>query len=565
MDYPIRTRGHWITDGGRPLLGWLTTPEDRSSESGVLILPPVGYAYWSVHRTLRVIAERLAGSGHLAFRLDYESTGDSSGDQWDRDVVNAWQDSVLRAAAELRGLGGTRLTLIGPQLGGTFALLEGDAAEADAVVAWAPVVSGRRWAREIRARSVEVPDVAVAGSEGAMVLAGTVFTGQTLADLASLDAAAIPARPAPRVLLVDESPQAALVAQLEGLGVEVDHRPIPGGESALEWAAEDAIVPEAIVAAICSWVGEAKPNDGQLPASRAAAPIDWAGAELTETVVELGAQRLVGIRTELSEAETVADEAATVVFLNSGAEQHTGPGRAWVEYARALAVRGHRCFRIDYRGWGESPDDGHAPARLYEPHCEQDTVSIVRSLRELGHERIVLVGLCASAWMALRAVLTEPVEGVVALNPQMYWRQGDPVEALIMDTHTRRTAERRRHAIGARIGAWTALDLAGHRGWAGRWLDDLGRLETPIVMVFAEGDDGIDFLRTRFGRRLQHATTPGTVRVVEIPEIDHAMHRAWLRPTMIEVLAEQIGIICGTAAPSTHHTPVAAGRPGGNG
>lgn len=59
-------------------MGWLHVPPGGCSESGVLVLPPVGYQYWTSHRTLRVVAERLAAAGHLALRLDYDGTGDSS-------------------------------------------------------------------------------------------------------------------------------------------------------------------------------------------------------------------------------------------------------------------------------------------------------------------------------------------------------------------------------------------------------------------------------------------------------------------------------------------------------
>ena len=544
----VRTSGHWIDPDDDPLHGWLSSVDGRCSSSGVLILPPIGYPYWSAYRTGRVIAERVAAAGHLAFRLDYRSSGDSSGDQWDAELVASWGKSIARAARELRRLGCTRLTLVGIQLGGTLALLGAEALEADTVVAWAPVVSGRRYAREIRARSVEVPrDALPPGIEEAMVLAGTVFTTETLGDLATLEATKLPSRPARRTLLVDGVVPTPLLERLTSLGAEVDHREIAGGESALEWPAEDAVVPTAVVHAICSWIGEADRDSRLLPPETVTARIAWGGSAVAERVVELGAARLVAILTEPVESEALADDPATVVFLNSGGEQHTGPGRAWVEYARGLALRGHRCLRVDYRGWGESPDDGHAPGRLYAPHCERDTVEIVRALQQLGFEHVVLVGLCHSAWMALRAVLTEPADGVVALNPQMYWRQGDPVEALITDTRTRRTNERLRHRRGARVGLWTALDIAGHRPWGARWLDELSGGETPIAMLFAEGDDGIDFLRTRLDRRLRHAVRSGRIRVVEIPEIDHAMHRTWLRPKLVDILDEQIRLLTAAA------------------
>jgi pimeloyl-ACP methyl ester carboxylesterase len=205
-----------------------------------------------------------------------------------------------------------------------------------------------------------------------------------------------------------------------------------------------------------------------------------------------------------------------------------------------LAGFGYRSVRVDFRGWGESPDDGLAPGRPYDPHCEQDTIAIVAALRERGHDHVALVGLCAGAWVALRAVRHERVAGVIALNPQLYWQPGDPVEALMSDTRVRRTAEREREQLGARFGAWTALDVLGARSWAARWLDDLVRSGVPVSMLFAQGDDGLEYLRNRVGRRLAAARRSGVVRVVELPEVDHSMHRVWLRGRVVSELREQL-------------------------
>lgn len=535
-DPVVWTRGHWFGPSGRPLLGWLTSAEGRPSTSGVLILPPVGYSYWSSHWTLRVLAERLAARGHLALRLDYESTGDSAGDQWEPGRFGAWRQSVTTAAAELRARGCSHLTIVGVQLGATFALLDGGEL-AEAVVAWAPVVTGRRFAREIRARSLEVPgDALPPDLDGAMVLAGTVFAADTLAALSQLDLSRdVTATPA-RVLLVGEAAPPELIDHLTSLGGSLEQREIAGGETALAWASEDAIVPEAIVKAIADWIGTSGPSSGEAVPTRPEAAFTWHGERLREQVAELTSHQLVGIRSEPEDERAVRAGGQTVVFLNTGSETHTGPGRAWVEYARALAACGYRCLRVDYRGWGESPDEGHAPGRPYDPHCEEDTLAIIRSLRSAGHEQISLVGLCASAWMALRAVLREPVTGVIALNPQMYWRMGDPVEALLQDTRARRTPERERQERWERVGLWTALDHLGHRPWAGRWLDDLAASPTPVTLVFAAGDDGLEFLQTRVRRRLQRVQRAAGVEIVEVPGIDHSMHRAWLRPAIIELL-----------------------------
>ncbi len=520
-------------------MSWLTAPEDVDTSTGVLILPAVGYQYWSAHRTLRVLAERLAASGHLAMRLDYDATGDSAGEQSDPGRLVSWRASVQAGAAELRALGCSELVLVGVRLGGTLALIEGAGLGADAVVAWAPVVAGRRYARELRMLSTELSEQFAGGG---VAVAGTLFDAQTLEQLGGLDPLLLERAPARRVLLLAPDREAKLSARLAELGAEVEQASIPGGESALEVPTEDAIVPEPIVAGIERWVGRGSAGRAPVGEPRLTTRLRWREAELEERVLELGAQRLLAIHT-VGISSPPSPTAATAVFLNTGSEAHVGPGRAWVEYARGLAARGHRAVRVDFQGWGESPDGGHAPGRPYDAHCEQDTVSIIRALREQGHERIVLVGLCASAWVALRTVLHEPVEGVLALNPQLYWRPGDPVEATMAETRLRRTAEREREQLGGRWGLWSALDLLGARPWAGRWLDELRRSGVPVTMVFAAGDDGIEYLRNRLRRRLGRVEGGGTIAIAEVPDIDHSMHRLWLRGRMLDVLHERLNLL----------------------
>jgi pimeloyl-ACP methyl ester carboxylesterase len=234
---------------------------------------------------------------------------------------------------------------------------------------------------------------------------------------------------------------------------------------------------------------------------------------------------------------------ATLVLLNPGSETHVGPGRAWVEYARSLALLGHRTVRVDFRGWGESPDDGRAPGRPYDAAGVQDTESVVHALGDLGYDRIVLAGLCASAWIALRTVLRVPVAGIIALNPQFYWQPGYPIE-IDVDTDRRlRGKEIRNHERGARWHVWSILDMFGSRPPAGRWLDQLAATGVPINLVFAEGDDGLIFLNTRLARRSRRVQKAGTITVRELPDVDHPMHRVWLRHRILDTLHQALNDI----------------------
>ena len=81
---------------------------------------------------------------------------------------------------------------------------------------------------------------------------------------------------------------------------------------------------------------------------------------------------------------------------------------------RDLALIGFSSVRLDFSGWGESPDLGHAPGRPYDQHGMEEVREAVAALRELGHQQVVVAGLCAGAWVALKAAVTVDVDGVVA-------------------------------------------------------------------------------------------------------------------------------------------------------
>jgi pimeloyl-ACP methyl ester carboxylesterase len=529
------TVARWFGPPDRQLLGWVTAQQDGGRASGVLIAAPIGYEHLTSHRSLRVLAEALAGDGHRVLRFDYHGTGDSTGDAWDPDRVGAWRESLHAAARELRDQGCTRLTVVGLRLGALLALVEGAGVDADGLVAWCPAASGKRYVKELRLLGVEIPPEHDRGCGPAYSHAGDVYTAQTLADLAAI--AGPSSRPARRVLIVDDRP-AKLASALEELGASVTTATAEGSDKMVQTTAERAEVPHARLEDIRTWIGTADGEPLAPPSTEPAASLTAGdGRALRETVVALGPHQLVGVLTEPLDADP---DAPTVVFLNSGSEPHFGPGRTWVSFARELALDGRRALRFDFRGWGESPDDRKAPGRPYEDHCMDDLRSVIDALHEQGHPHVIPFGLCSGAYIALKVALDQPVAGVVALNPQMYWSHGQPRLLTPDDNTLHRTAERARLSRGARRGVWTALDLLGHRNDAGRWLTDLARGAPPIALIFAEGDEGLFHLRTRLARRLATALRTDGVRLIEIPDIDHSMHRLWRREAIFEALQQQV-------------------------
>lgn len=541
----IETGGVWFGDPARPALGWLTHRAGSCATSGVLILPPTGYAYTCSHRALRCLAEQLAADGHTALRIDYDGTGDSAGDQWDVDRIDSWRRTIREAADELRRVGVERLILVGARLGATLALLDAAELEADGVVAWLPISRGRRYAKELRLLSEPVPtDEDPLKRTGTRVVAGNVFADQTVRDIANLTLTDIDRPPAPAVVVIDDArgSSADAVKQLRRLGTAVDELMLADGDEVLETPPEYGHPFEQIVDGSVEWIGEASPVPAPvpLPELRSRATIAWRGRRVTEEVLRIGPE---GHAAVLTSPERPDPDATTLILLNPGSETHVGPGRAWVEYARDLALSGRRTIRVDFLGWGESPGAGRAPGRPYDALCVPDAVSIVRQLRADGHRRIALGGLCASAWVALAAAREVELEGIIAINPQLYWKLGDPVEIDWDLIRSRRAPEIMRVDRGARLGAWSMLDAVGVRPRAGRWLNELVAGPARVELIFAEQDDGLVYLEQRLGRQMQRLRRQGRLGVQELADVDHPMHLTWLRPRIVEALTRSLQAI----------------------
>jgi pimeloyl-ACP methyl ester carboxylesterase len=108
-----------------------------------------------------------------------------------------------------------------------------------------------------------------------------------------------------------------------------------------------------------------------------------------------------------------------ILFLNSGATHHVGSGRATVVQARRLAARGYASLRIDAAGIGDSPDrPGFPDNLLYNKEVITDVRAALNWLEQQGHERVVVIGLCAGGTPALHAGLGDDrVVGQIVLNP----------------------------------------------------------------------------------------------------------------------------------------------------
>jgi len=251
---------------GRVLFGVYHPPRrSTASTEGVVVCPPLGGDYLRTHRTLRVLAARIAEEGRHVLRFDYYGTGDSDGCGTAVRLAGCVADAVA-AAEELRMLASlSRVSLVGVRAGGTVALLaarEGWAVER--VVVWDPVVRGRAYLEDLRKRASE-PAVLPArfgrgrAPDGVLGVDGFPLTPELRRELESVELTDVDEIPARFLGLVRsdmrESDARGLARRAEELGLEVARRdcPDPGVWTDRRRLGEQVLAP-GVVEALPRWL-----------------------------------------------------------------------------------------------------------------------------------------------------------------------------------------------------------------------------------------------------------------------------------------------------------------------
>ena len=540
----------------RTMVGLYHPPRGGTRATAIVLCNPFGYESLCVHRAYRHLAEKLAAAGFPVLRFDHHGTGDSSGDDVEPDRVRAWLDGIHSAIDETKLRADvTRVSLIGVRLGATLATVAGsERDDVDALVTWAPLLTGKSYTRELRAFRLlkqqegevkDAPDPSI-GEEAV----GFLLTKSTVQELGKIDLLALEKPPARRALLLSRDDLAVdprFAARLRSLALEVDEDRA-AGHAALMLDPHESVVPEAAFDAIVEWLARGAP-ERRVRKPRTTTPAQVALdlperdglSAVREEIVRFGpADSLFGVVTT-PRARHDTRSRTGVVFLNVGANHRVGPNRMYVVMARHLAALGFVAMRFDIAGLGDSPAPaGKDERRLYAMDSIDDVRAAMHLLREHhGVDRVVLVGLCSGAYLAYHtAARISPIEGVVLINPQTYqWREGDSLKLAVrgsikaqefyrralLQPETWRRALRGDVHIGPILRGFgrrlqKKLVTIGQRAIAkavGRKVDakdvagtvqGLVTAGTDVLMLFSEEDGGIDEMELHLGpgaRRMQ--------------------------------------------------------------
>ena len=528
-----------------------------------------------------------------ALRFDYSGTGDSADGDVSADQIEPWLRDVVAAASELRRRTAVkRVCLLGFRLGALLATLAAREAAADALVLIAPVISGRRYLRELRTMSLAGAGAANASQSdkraadaGGLEAGGFLLTAPTLARLSQIDVTTGAEAPASEVLIIDRDDLPAARAWSETLaarGVRTHYLALPGFVKMMMTPPQFAQLPQAMLEATRAWLHDSAAGmqhlSGALQVRGESVPAtteltlpgnpDRAGAMLRERPLSFGPDRMLfGIVTEPQCEER---RRRAVVLLNSGADYHIGAGRIYVSIARRWARQGYIVLRMDLAGLGDSATRvGRADDEVFPPAAIDDMRAAVDYVHaHYGVGDVTLAGLCSAAYHTLQgAIAGLPVNRLLMVNPNnLSWKEGmalGDLQLIDVVRDGRRTRalslqnfkrllrgqidvpmvarlylHRARVAVEALVrdaARQLHIRLPHDLGWQ---LQELAGRGVRVVFVFARGEPGLELLRIQGGSAVRRLGDRCRVRIIDSG--DHTFTFSGPRAQLEQVLSDEL-------------------------
>ena len=548
-----------------------------SGNTAILLLSPWGYEELCSRTTFRILGERLAARGYPTLRFDYPATGNSAGASADLDDEHAWRKAVRRALDELDALcAPARVVVVGQGIGGALAADLAQETELAGLVLMAPAAQGRGYLRELTAWTAMTKPTflvdASDGPEGGLMAGGSVLSAATANELRSLNVLKGPTPRAGKILLVarEHHPgDAKLAAGLEEKGLAVDRMPFDGY---VDYVSNPtlSIVPQATIDGIASWIATHFPAQAEPAAGKPEPTLTttFRDADCEQTLVRFGPDRMFfGAFTR-----PLAHKPGTAfLFLNSGYDHSVGWGRSTVDFARALAASGVSSLRMDVAGIGESPRwPGQDPQVLYCDRQLDDMAAAVDWLAaEASVERVVLVGRCSGAYLALIAAEADPrVVGTIAINVRrLAWDPGEDVETSLrepiqtLETYRHKMVDKRMlkrvltgdlplSRVARRLGSAVSRVLDRKlapvlRGASRHYrLNRIVRTRfaalkargVPVSLIFCKGDRGLQDMAIWFGEDFSGLSAYDNVDLSMIANADHNLTPLASRAEVLDLL-----------------------------
>jgi alpha-beta hydrolase superfamily lysophospholipase len=542
--------------------GWFHPASSPKRGVGVVLCRPIGYESICAYGAYTQLAEALSGSGFDVLRFDYHGTGDSAGDDTDPERVEAWTDSIISAAQELKRLAGVAdLALFGVRMGATLAVqAASQLGGVQSLVMWAPCIKGRGFVRELRAASAARARSENNADSRDIEALGYFYSAETVQDLSEMDCSRLDVPPAKKVLILgrDDMPgEGLLPARYREMGMDTSYAVVPG-YAAMMAEPRETKLPAATLRLVTDWFATAHPLPAGFVEIGQSEPLTTGYIQngIHEMPLRFGCDGLFGMLAGPAGLATESERSQTaILMLNVGGNYRIGPGRIYVKMARSLAALGYRALRFDLAGIGDSRTGANFSFdSLYSKDSTAEVREAIDCLAAKGCKKFYLLGICSGSFVAFQTALGDPrVTGQILMNSRLLeWRDEKDAESWqnSMQRYYKSTDFYRRALFQPELYLRLIRGKVDVRGISRRFgevvkarlkrtfnelmqraplsADDplakvrrLAARGTHTLLIVGAQDDGRDYLEFHFGKLGSRMQNNPYFRMVVVEESDH--------------------------------------------
>lgn len=542
----IPVRNGWIAaEHGAIGAAWFW-PRGASGDTAVLVVPSLVNEERTMCGGIVALGHALADAGLPALLIDLHGTLQSAGTLAAPDIGERWRADIRRAVAHLRESGFAKVIVVGTRVGSLLAFDALADDEVHGIVAWVPILAGKRYVREVKVLQGTAA-VDVASPTDQVSVAGFDLPRDLLEHLGALDTARLARVPTRRLLVLDteSTPLTKWIKQAELQGVAVERIEPLGTDDWLTRSEALPVLPFADIGALVGWCLRQREDNATTalppPASLASRiEFDHGGRRVRETAVEIGPDGLCGV---LSEPADVPARGMTMLLLSS-----VGPGRAFTNFARDEAARGRASLRFDMAGFGTSDRRGGPPGgEVYELSGRADVVDAVAHLYDRGHQAIAMLGFCANAWSMVHGGPLPGVRAVMALNVALYVDPGRVVDQdpLVPLDAPKWLSDLVGPLLLKRI-VRKLRRIANFKMQPVGWLEQLCAANVNVALAFSEHDLGQTYVKRQLNRMLRRAMSRGLLELHGYQDLGHLLENPVARAKAFDDLSAFMRRVEGT-------------------
>jgi hypothetical protein len=283
-------------------------------------------------------------------------------------------------------------------------------------------------------------------------------------------------------------------------------------------------------------------------------------------------------------AEPNGQVRSLVLLVNSGAVHHIGPNRLYVTLARQWAAQGIGVLRLDLSGIGDSSTRaGHKENLVYSSCAGEDlALALAFVRRQFGDVPVHSMGVCSGGYHSFKsAVAGAAFRTVVCINPLTFdWKEGQslafPEYRVAQDVMRYKTNALRweswkklltggvdipellqvlmRRVVGASKNILKDLVRRMHiplPNDLGTELAGLDKRHVNLLFVFADGEPGIDLLKSGGGSLVPRLQKRGSIAIRFVQGADHTFTSGAHRNRLGEMLTDHLHLACPSSGTSS--------------